>query len=122
MTPLVADLVGGTREMVRLTGENIHGNFNSVYWPNTSVPVKAKMRKDGLQKSAVFQKHHEKLHLVGRGMQSHPELENRPKDGIGHLGLHTDSDYEPVTGIAFSENLCIDLGIYGPLSFTGKQH
>lgn len=62
-----------------------------------------------------------KVTLVGEGMQSHPELENVSADGIGFLKLHKETDYEPVSGITFSEHAWIDLGLYAPLGETGNS-
>jgi hypothetical protein len=68
------------------------------------VRLEARFAKADLDVSAFFCSPTAIVKLVGYGIDSLPELDNRPVGGIGFLGLHQESDYEPVSGIAFSED------------------
>jgi hypothetical protein len=115
---LQAELPNGRGVTLTLiSAEN--SNHNCDYWPSTAKTLEARFAKKDLDVSSLFGSPTEIVKLVGYGIDSHPELENRPVGGIGFLGFHQESDYEPVSGIAFSEDLCIDLGTYGPLITTG---
>jgi hypothetical protein len=120
MVPLIAEKPGGRTVLVKLKGNNLHGNHNSEYWASTADLLDAEIPITAIGRNKVFRKQNERLSLHGKGIQSHTELENRPLGGIGLLELYTDSDYVPAPGIVFNETLCIDLGVYAPLGITGK--
>ena len=112
MSRLSAVMPDGQTKSLFLTGENLHGNHNCVYWPKRlpSKPLSAKV--DG---TAI------KIKIAGECLETFEELRNRPKDGIGHLGMYTEENYEDVTGIPCPPNLVFKLvGPYGPLSPNGK--
>lgn len=119
---LFAETPDGRTVAVRLHGENLHGNYNCQYWPRTAIQMlQASFLPHVIERSIIFRKAVERIKIVGSGMESHPELATRSAEGIGNLGLYCDQDYEHVPGVAFAVDLCIDLGIYGPLSKTGKS-
>ena len=112
--PLRATHPGKGDVLVRLQGENLHGNHNCDYWPLTSLPLRAKIQHSTSEKKYVTVK------LKGHDISEHACLANRPEDGVGFLGMNSPSDYVPCPGIKFKLNSCIDLGAYAPLSPTGK--
>lgn len=100
--------------IVHLKGENLHGNYNCDYWPETSCPLAAKTPSN-----SSFPTVNVTVKLFGQGIHEH-DLSNRPSDGVGIFGMNSLSDYEPAPGVPFDIGFPIDLGVYAPLSTTGE--
>lgn len=120
MTPLHAMHTDGFGVKVTLTGRDLHGNRNSVYWPETLFPLQAYL--PGRPRPTDVQLTGENLHYDSD--EDEPlGLSCCPKR-IGFLGLHTASDYLPADDIEFASSSegCgyLSLGRYGPAGRTGK--
>lgn len=91
---------GGHGFTLSLTGENLHGNMNRVFWPPAMIEA----------------------HESGRDIDS-PALRvdlSPPEDGIGFLGIYVARDYKPSPSSEFSSpGTCIRLGRYGPFRREG---
>ena len=105
---------------VTITGDNLHGNGNNAYFPLTRLPLTAICR-DGNEIKVKIGPHcvHEDI----QRMQKEKE-KKLPKNGLGHLKIFSNEDYEPDDSIQFcSDDIgmgLIDIGRYGPLKKTGK--
>ena len=112
MSPLIAAMMDGRTRSVLLTGDNLHGNYNCGYRPGRlpSKPLSVKENGKTIQ-----------VRIVGGCLETFEELKDRPKDGIGHLGMYNESDYEHVSGIPCQTNLSIELDApYAPLGPNGQ--
>jgi hypothetical protein len=98
--PLTAESADGFGIDLKLTGDNLHGNGNCIYWPKRML-------------SQVN---------ANNGKIVSDEREDNFKDpvpgGIGFLGMHTLKDYNDDPKQTFCSQYegfgCIDLGRYGP--------
>lgn len=96
---LQARTPGGYGLSVSLTGENLHGNDNRLYWP--------KAMKKAYDAGEDFDR---KELACQRAL---PE-------GIGFLGMHLESHYRAAPKTEFSsQGTCIPLGSYGPFQKEG---
>lgn len=121
MAHLVAVMPDGRTKGVALTGDNLHGNYNCVYWPRCLPnPIKALIPgTDPLSTQTNAKTINVKI--VGESIEAFQELKDRPTDGIGHLGMYQPGDYEHVSGVCCNQNFCIELDApYAPLGPTGK--
>lgn len=120
MSHLVAVMPDGLTKGVALTGENLHGNFNCVYWPKyLSDPIKAQVPSTNPCTETVWKSVN--VRIVGECVEAFQELRNRPENGIGHLGMYKPENYEHVSGIPYSQNFCFELDApYAPLGPRGK--
>jgi hypothetical protein len=76
-----------------LTGDNLHGNDNNLYWPDTMLPLKAKLEVPGKKPPVIYN-----VHVTGQHIHDDPEfsaLKSRGGEnakGLGHLGALLESD------------------------------
>ena len=112
--PLETQSSEGFGVSVSLTGRNLHGNYNSIYWPQTvfSLP-------------AVLDTGNEvNVKLAGKNLHYDSEEEEEPlpfSKRFGLMDLQVESNYFPDNTSSFSNrNGLIDLGRYGPVVKTGK--
>ena len=105
---------------VTLNGKNLHGNGNSNFFSFTRFPLEASLPDNkNVSVTVVPNSAHECLQeLRDKGEIPYP------KDGLGHLEMFTEDDYEADNTVTFSskDKECgyIDLGRYGPFLKTGK--
>lgn len=105
---------------VTLTGKNLHGNGNSNFFSMTRFPLEASLPNNrNVSVTIVPNSAHECL----QELRDKGEIPS-PKNGLGHLEMFTEDDYEADHKITFSSKNnncgCIDLGRYGPFLKTGK--
>jgi hypothetical protein len=101
--PLIAETLGGRRMNVTLAGDNLHHNNNSVYWSKKRSEMFAAFQKmacpsphsnslsptcespvDSFDEDLVNCKVHSEVRKLREKIQG---------DGIGFLGINTESDY-----------------------------
>jgi hypothetical protein len=98
---LQARTPGGYGYSVTLTGENLHGNSNRVYWPKT------------MKKAYEAGEDFDRVELA---------CQRALPQGIGFLGMHLDSHYKASPKTEFSSPGCMPLGNYGPFQKEGMCH
>lgn len=120
---------GGSGVTVLLKGENLHGNYNRLYWPSNARKVlKARILYEAVCKNTVFSKATEKVRIVGEHIHDVLEYEafsvnqSGSLQPIGHFGIQVACDYvkDPTIRTFFTGVNCIDLGRYGPFRNKGK--
>jgi hypothetical protein len=96
---LQARTPGGYGYSLTLTGENLHGNNNRLYWPKTM----------------------KKAYKAGEDFdRDELECQLSVSDGIGFLGMHLESHYKQSPKTEFSSpGNCMPLGNYGPFRKEG---
>jgi hypothetical protein len=114
MSHIIAVMPDGRTKAVKLCGDNLHCYYNCIYCPK-SVELKNKAP------SALVNGKIIKVKVAGECLETFHELKDRPKDGIGHLGMYRGEDYEHVSGVPCKPNLCIELDVpYAPLGPSGE--
>ncbi|GAX17254.1 hypothetical protein FisN_10Lh112 [Fistulifera solaris] len=115
LSHLVAIMPDGMTKTVKLDGDNLHANYNCIYYPST--------KRD--QRKTLSTKINDKkirIKVVGECLDTFHELKDRPKDGIGHLGMYREEDYEHVSGVHCNSDLLIELDApYAPLSPSDRK-
>lgn len=120
MSHVFAVMPDGRTKGVLLTGENLHGNYNCVYWPRP-LPMSKKAQIPCANSLAARSSTTLTVKVVGECLAVLKELEGRPNDGMGHLGMYKDDDYEHVSGVPYNQNFCFELDAqYAPLGPSGK--
>mmetsp|Transcript_11814 Transcript_11814/g.32744 ORF Transcript_11814/g.32744 Transcript_11814/m.32744 type:complete len:1756 (+) Transcript_11814:258-5525(+) len=102
---------------LKLTGENLHGNDNKLYWPITQVPLLTSQDNTKTWK----------IHVTGEQIHDNHEfdaLRARVKKHcrpIGKLGILLESDYVPVDAPFDAHNASIHIGRYGPVKKEDRK-
>ena len=118
MWPLDAETPDGMRMSVSLVGDNLHDNGGRTYVAETRVFIPAVLPNGN------------KVMVRTNGTAIHEDedlasvFHNEGNNGIGFLGLHSESEYIPDDNVTFCSCsrgcALVDLGRYGPLLKTGE--
>jgi hypothetical protein len=116
--------VDGYERSLRVTGENLHGNGNAVYWPVCKIPL-----------SAMLKGRRVSVSLEGSSLEYNDEVDERDtilaqeklrrmrtkgRLPIGFLGIHSIEDYVDDRTIPLDmTGNSVRLGMYGPFRKLG---
>lgn len=112
----------GQLASLKLTGTNLHGNDNNLYWPQTMLPLKSSRSVPGRRRPVI-----EHVYLTGQNLHDDPELRalrsresKHDKDHrIGHLNALLSTDYVHGNAEFNVRDSSIYVGRYGPLRREG---
>lgn len=104
MEPLQGQSTGGFGHSISLTGENLHGNNNKLYWRKSVKQAYDKAVKAGDTSNLDF--------VDKSGLPAVP-------NGIGFFGIHKKESYKQDNRPFDCPDMCFDLGRYGPFRTQG---
>mmetsp|Transcript_7558 Transcript_7558/g.17315 ORF Transcript_7558/g.17315 Transcript_7558/m.17315 type:complete len:459 (-) Transcript_7558:1393-2769(-) len=114
MKPLEITHPDGFLVSITLAGNNLHGNRNSLYWPDTLLPMSATVPDSS--KEITVRLEGENLHYDSD--EEEPMWLSCCPPRIGYLGISIESDFVPDDSIVFwsEKEGCgfLELGRYGP--------